>query len=450
MTAKKLTPDNMETVQSFLKQDTRKVPAVLFEEAQKNLGTDDIPNEIFLTRDYHDLEVEKLWKKVWQWVCREENLAEPGDYFVYEIADLSVILVRGTDGKIRGFYNSCLHRGTQLCVAQGRSLALRCPFHGWTWKLDGTLAHIPCRWDFEQVTDEAFKLPEVKVETWQGFVFINFDPQSDSLESYLENIPEHFPQFALQDRFIAAHVVKIMPANWKVVLGAFLEAYHSITTHPQILKFTGDANSQYDIYGRHNRMITPFAVESPHLGKSSDPLSAAKAFLTFGGTDISTIDFPENVSSRAFAAEFSRQAFQQLSGVDYTAVSDSEMLDAISYFIFPNFMSWPGVGSPLQFRFRPYGNDPDACLMDVLLLQPFPGDQRPPSAAIHWLKHNETWSDAPELGGLGGVLDQDSANLGRIQKGLKTAAKPGITLGNYQESRIRHFHQTLAKQLQIE
>ena len=234
-----------------------------------------------------------------------------------------------------------------------------------------------------------------------------------------------------------------MPANWKVVLGAFLEAYHTITTHPQILKFTGDANSQYDIYGRHNRMITPLSVSSPHLGKLSDPLSAAKAFLSFGGTDISTIDFPENGSSRALAAEFSRKGLQQSTGVDYTNVSDTEMLDALSYFIFPNFMSWPGVGSPLQFRFRPYGSDPDACIMDILLLQPCSGEKRPPAAKSRWLSDDETWSDMPELGKLGEVLDQDISNLERIQKGLKTSAKPGVILGSYQESRIRHFHHTL-------
>ncbi len=111
MTNKNQKP-NMETVQSFLKKDTRKVPPVLLEESQKNLGTDDIPKEVFLSRDYHDLEVEKLWKKVWQWVCREEQLPKVGDYLVYEIADLSVIMVRGIDNKIRGFYNSCLHRAT--------------------------------------------------------------------------------------------------------------------------------------------------------------------------------------------------------------------------------------------------------------------------------------------------------------------------------------------------
>ena len=447
MTTKNFTRDEMETVQEILQTDSRPVPPVLKQESVKNLGTADIPREIFFSPEYHNLEVEKLWKKVWQWACREENIPNVGDYVVYDIADLSVIVVRSKADKIQAFYNSCLHRGTQLCVNEGNTLALQCPFHGWTWKLDGTLAHIPCRWDFEQVEDEAFRLPEIKVATWQGFVFINFDPDCESLESYLENIPEHFQQFALQERFAAAHVAKVMPANWKVTLGAFLEAYHSIATHPQILKFTGDANSQYDIYGRHNRMITPFAVYSPHLGKPKDPQVPAKAMIEFRGGDPAKVEISEEINPRAYTAEMSRQRLNQHLKIDFSAVSDTEMLDAISYFIFPNVMSWPGVGQPLQFRFRPYGANPDFCIMDVLMLQPLPPGMTPPTANINWLTSEQNWSDAPELMTLGPVLDQDISNLLLLQKGLKASAKPGITLGNYQESRIRHFHQVLDKYL---
>ncbi len=340
-----------------------------------------------------------------------------------------------------------MHRGTQLCVNEGNTLALKCPFHGWTWKLDGTLAHIPCRWDFEQVEDEAFRLPEIKVATWQGFVFINFDPDCESLESYLENIPEHFQHFALQERFTAVHVAKVMPANWKVALGANLEAYHVITTHPEGLKFLGDANSQYDIYGRHNRMILPFAVQSPHLGIPRDPQAPAKAAIEYQGIDPAKVQISEEIVPRAYAAEVTRQAVNQRIRVDCSAVSDTEMLDGISYFIFPNFMTFPGVGQPLQFLYRPYGANPDVCIMDVLILQPLPPGMTPPAAKTHWLTSEQNWSDAAELGGLGTVLDEDASNLLRLQKGLKASAKPGITLSNYQESRIRHFHQVLDKYL---
>ncbi|NES64799.1 MAG: aromatic ring-hydroxylating dioxygenase subunit alpha [Okeania sp. SIO2D1] len=444
---KNFSRDEMETVQEILQTDTRPVPPVLKQESIKNLGTADIPREIFFSPEYHNLEVEKLWKKVWQWACREENIPNVGDYVVYDVADLSVIVVRSKTDKIQAFYNSCLHRGTQLCVNEGNTLALQCPFHGWTWKLDGTLAHIPCRWDFEQVEDEAFRLPEIQVATWQGFVFINFDPDCESLESYLENLPEHFQQFALQERFTAAHVAKVMPANWKVALEAFLEVYHLNATHPQIIKFTGDINAQTDIYGSHNRAIIPFGVPSPHLGKLQDPQAAAIGLIEFIGIDPEKLQISKEMKPRAYAAEATRQYFNQNLELDCSAVSDTEMLDLISYLIFPNFITFTSVTQPFEFRFRPYGNDPDCCIMEVLILQPCTSEIKPPAAKIHWLTSEENWSDAPELRQSGPVLDQDASNLLLLQKGLKASAKPGITLGNYQESRIRHFHQVLDEYL---
>lgn len=447
MTTVDLTRYKMQTVQELLLADTRPVPPVLLEESVPDLGTADVPCEVFFSKQYHDLEVEKLWKKVWQWACREEEIPEVGDYVVYDIADLSVIVVRSAPGELQAFYNVCLHRGTQLLVSDGNVPAFRCPFHGWTWKLNGTLAHIPCWWDFEHVEDDAFRLPEVKVATWQGFVFVNFDRDCEPLETYLENIPEHFKHFPLQDRFTAVHVAKVMPANWKVTLEAFIEAYHSVATHPQILKFTGDANSQYDVYGRHSRMITPFVVQSPHLGSQVDQQALAQAIAAFEGTDPAMVHVPEGMTARMYAAQAARQRMRDRLGVDCSALSDTEMLDAIEYFIFPNFMPWAGVGAPLQYRFRPNGLDPDSCIMDVLLLLPCSPGMRPKAVKTHWLTPDESWTNAPELGGLGRIFDQDTKNLRRIQQGLKASRKPGITLSRYQESRIRHFHQMLERQL---
>ncbi len=435
------------SVKELLQADTRSVPPVLLEQSMGKLDNIEVPREIFFSKDYHDLEVEKLWKKIWQYVCREEDIPAIGDYIVYDIAELSVLVVRSSSTRIQAFYNSCLHRGTQLQVEDGKTTKLQCPFHGWTWKLDGRLAHIPCRWDFEGLSDEDWRLPEVKLATWQGFVFINFDNDCEPLETYLENIPSHFQHFPVENRFTSAYVAKIMPANWKVTLAAFLEAYHSLATHPQIVPFTGDTNSQYDIYGRHNRMITPFAVASPHLQNQKDEQAIAQAMVKFQGGDPSQVKVPEGMTARAFMAEGARKMMSKQLGVDCSAVSDCEMLDAISYFIFPNFMSWPGIGAPIQFRFRPNGNDPDSSILDIRLLQPCPPGKQPPAAQIHWLKPEDSWAKAPELGTLGPFFDQDSSNLHRLQKGLKASGKTNIVLGKYQESRIRHFYQILHSQL---
>ena len=125
-------------------------------------------------------------------------------------------------------------------------------------------------------------------------------------------------------------------------------------------------------------------------------------------------------------------------------MSDCEAVDAIEYFLFPNFMPWPSYTTPLVYRFRPNGDDPDSSVMDVMLLEPVPASGRPPVAPTRVLAADESWSDAPELGYLGPILNQDYATLGRIQRGLKASVRPALTLAQYQESRIRHFHATLS------
>jgi len=112
--------------------------------------------------------------------------------------------------------------------------------------------------------------------------------------------------------------------------------------------------------------------------------------------------------------------------------------------VFPNFMPWPSYTTPLVYRFRPNGNDPDSAVIDVMLLQPVPASGRPPAARPRVLGSGETFADAPELGYLGRILNQDYATLGRVQRGLHATVRTDLTLAHYQEARIRHFHATLA------
>ena len=142
----------------------------------------------------------------------------------------------------------CLHRGRILRERDGNCAQIRCPFHGFTWSLDGKLATIPAEWDFPHVDKAKFALPECRVGTWGGFVFINMDPSASRSTRYLVGLDAQFARWPLEKRYKQAHVAKIIATNWKVVQEAFSEAYHVIATHPQILAGIGDANSQYDVY----------------------------------------------------------------------------------------------------------------------------------------------------------------------------------------------------------
>ena len=116
-----------------------------------------------------------MWSRVWQMACREEDIPNPGDVHVFELGDSSILVVRVSPTEIRAYYNACLHRGTLLCDRDANLPHFRCPFHGWTWNLEGELTFLPSGWDFPHVDPSAINLPEVNLDIWEGFVFINLD-----------------------------------------------------------------------------------------------------------------------------------------------------------------------------------------------------------------------------------------------------------------------------------
>ena len=155
-----------------------------------------------------------------------------------------------------------------------------------------------------------------------------------------------------------------------------------------------------------------------------------------------TFRVPENMTAR--------QLFGQMSGMQLqstvpsvTHLSDAELNDSFYYTVFPNMHPW-GAYNKITYRFRPHGNDPGCCIMEVIYLAPFQG-KRPAPAEIHWLDFDEPWTEASELGPLGRVFDQDTANLPKVQRGLTSARHTHVTYGNYQETKIRHFHSLLDK-----
>ena len=428
--------------QELLDSDTREVPEVLRMQSARDLPPITVPIERYTSRAFHDLEVEKVWKKVWQMACREEEIPEVGDHVLYKIADIELIVVRSSPGEIRALYNTCLHRGRALRDQDGRSESFRCPFHGWCWNLDGSLKEVPCRWDFQHVQREQYGLPQAKVGSWGGFVFVNMDPDCEPLESYLGELPEHFSRWPLEDRFKEVHVAKVLPCNWKVAQEAFMEAYHVVATHPQLLPGIGDSNSQYDAWDTFSRAITPNMTPSPHVNWEASEQDMLDSMLTRSLDAEPMMRVAEGKTARQTLAQLSRMGLQALVP-DANLLTDAELADSFYYSLFPNVHPW-GAYNRIVYRFRPYGNDPDRCIMEVMYLQPFRG-KRPPPAPIHWLDDDEDWTCAPELGFLSRVFNQDTGNLGRVQEGLHSAAHERVTFGQYQETKIRHMHTLLER-----
>jgi phenylpropionate dioxygenase-like ring-hydroxylating dioxygenase large terminal subunit len=312
---------------------------------------------------------------------------------------------------------------------------------------------MPSPWDFPTRSDERnWRLPEVRTDTWGGFVFVNLDPGCRPLTEYLEILPEHMATFGLEDRYKAAHVSQVVPCNWKIALEAFVEAFHVSTTHPQTIK-TYDIAAQCDVWpgvDHTNRLIQLGSAASPSFRESLSESDIATRMLK-GVPEEFRVDVAPGMSSREVTASAYRKAFSAEHHRDLSELSDSDVLDQVQYFCFPNVVPWATVVSPLVYRFRPYGNSPDFSLMEVMFLLPKPDDGSEFTVAEeNRIEPGTKWADVPGLRGYGPVIDQDMPNLARLQKGLHATRKPGVTFARYQESRIRHFHQTLQRYVQGE
>src|SRR5262249_19638313 len=181
----------------------------------------------------------------------------------FDVVGHSVLVTRQQDGGIKAMRNVCLHRGRKLVTQGGNKPHFRCPYHGFTWNPDGSFKGCPLQWDFPQLEPTKFVLREARLEAGAGFIFANFDPDARPLVETLDPIPRHFERWNMDDCYKAAHVAKLMPANWKATIEAFLEASHVATTHPQVAPYIADANSQYDLLSQHvDRFMTPIGMPS--------------------------------------------------------------------------------------------------------------------------------------------------------------------------------------------
>jgi nitrite reductase/ring-hydroxylating ferredoxin subunit len=441
------------TTQEIIAADKVAAPGWVRSESYRYLGDGDIPKDRYIDPAYAKQEYATLWQRTWQFACREEHIPNVGDYHVYDIGQQSFIITRVAKHEIRAFYNACLHRGTKLRASgtEGCATEFQCSFHGWSWNIDGSNKRVVCDWDFPHVDRKQFSLPQARVERLGGFVFINMDPHAPSLADYIgPEAKAHIDAWKLEDRYIYLHVSKRFQANWKLTLEAFLEAYHVIITHSQVAVSNGDANSQYDIYGEHvNRFISTLGVLSPHLyGKYTEQDILDQFTLGDSGAVGNTKRvLKQGDTARQAMADMFRGLFEQATNTDLSKVSDSEILDCFSYTIFPNLYLFPGISLPMVYRFRPDPRDHRKCIYEVMFMRPVPVDgKRPPPAEVIHLRDDQSFKEAAGMDpGFGQILDQDTDNLFLQQEGLEASAKPGITLGNYQEIRVRHFERAVDK-----
>jgi nitrite reductase/ring-hydroxylating ferredoxin subunit len=417
-----------------------------------------VPKERYTADEFAALEHERLWSRVWQIAARVEELADVGAFVEYEIGDATVVLVRGGDDRIRGFHNTCLHRGTRLARDAGRfDKCIRCPYHGWEYSLSGALTRVVDAEDFGEIPT-GLGLRPVRVDTYGGFVFVNLDPDAAPLLEFLDPLPDLLAPFHLERLRLRAYLSTIIDANWKAVVDAFNEGYHVQGLHPQILPWTDDVSIAYEQFGLHarygrlpgaRRALQP----SPRLGLTPDEYDEGEilaglvaglggAFLGAERDAVAELraSGPPPGTTLLESYQQRRLALLQERGVDVDGFAPEQMTSAEDVHWFPNVVGPIYPGSALLFRVRPYRGDPSRSVKDTWVLE-WPADE------AEWRVPERRFFPDWRTRDWGTITEQDYTNLAEVQRGMQSPGCDGLWLNPRQEGNILQMHRAIDRYL---
>ena len=198
-----------------------------------------LPAKHYIDDGYFRDELERVFLGGWFWAGRADQIPEPGDYRLVTIADESLILVRDRDGRVHCHYNVCRHRGTRLCeAAQGRfAETISCPYHAWTYRLDGGLAGAPHMDDTAGFRKEEYPLRGVAVADWDGHLWLNLHPSPPPLSEQLGSSPDKFQAWGMRELRLGHRIVYDVRANWKLILQNYSECLHCPINHPALKRY---------------------------------------------------------------------------------------------------------------------------------------------------------------------------------------------------------------------
>jgi len=237
-------------------------PDLLHEQTLPRAET--IPSSWFTEPRFHRLDLEAVFATTWQYVGHLHRLVEPGSWLACEAAGEPVVVVLDLDGNLRAFYNVCRHRGGPLALGDGCGRVLKCQYHGWTYQLDGTLRGVP-HWNLVELFDrDDYGLVSVRVETWDGLVFVNLDPEAEPLAKVFAGVSETIAPIRLAEMSFHKRVVYDVQANWKVYVENFLEGYHVPIVHPELMKMYDFSNYETEVSEYWSLQHSPL-TEDEHI-----------------------------------------------------------------------------------------------------------------------------------------------------------------------------------------
>ncbi len=222
-----------------------------------------IPAPYYTDPELPARENERIFARTWQVVGHRGQLANPGDFFTTELLGEPLLLVRGSQGELRGFFNVCRHRAGPPAEGCGSRKVFRCGYHGWTYGLDGSLISAP-EFEGQQGFDPtAFALAPVRAEEWSNLIFVNLDPDAQPLVKALGQLPAQAERFAFAGMKLFARRTYDMKCNWKTYVDNYLEGYHLPSVHPGLNRELDYNAYTVEPYARHVRQFSPIRGAQP-------------------------------------------------------------------------------------------------------------------------------------------------------------------------------------------
>jgi Rieske 2Fe-2S family protein len=265
---------------------------------------------LFTDSGVYEREMERLFLPSWQCLGREDEIARPGSFRTVEVAGSGVVVLRNQKGELRAFHNVCRHRGTRLVEeAEGQDLKrLLCPYHAWSYDLDGRLIGAPHMQDAKGFERKDHGLFPVALESWRGFLFVNLSPRPEPLKKALGGLLDRCAAYPLEELRRTHRVAYDIAANWKLVVQNANECYHCPGVHPQLVK------------------ITPYRSGEEDL----------RTGPVFGGW----MDFVDGVTSATLSGTTSRAPFRGLSAEDLRRVYYYVLYPANFLSLFPDYVTF--------------------------------------------------------------------------------------------------------------
>lgn len=428
------------------------IKGIDFSALDMRVSTERYSSPLFAAR-----ERENLWMRVWQIAGRADEIPEAGDWLVHELFDQSYVMVRQKDGSVKGFVNACRHRGNAFCEGRGRSARFTCPYHNWSYGLDGKCLSV-AKPDYEGPVEEFVGAKEelgliaVPTELFAGFLFFNPDPDCAPLADFLGEAGPQLAAYRLEEMVpVGLNVRETIAANWKTVLDAFLEGYHVQGVHPELIPFTDFSHERCGLFGWHAATTVPFGAPGEALaeGPASIEMVRALPIANFPGlADViprfeqlvaqytrpdGAIDLPQGVTGRTLLQQAKRDTFTA-KGLDVSALTDNQLSDYQFWVLFPNVYIQVGAGEATVIWMRPDPKgDPNRCFWQVTNIHWLPPEER--EAAREPLLEVPAGEHFPYFL----ALEQDFQQLEAQQIGLRNRAMKSMALTR-QEPKVAHYH----------